>query len=538
MSIQSVVQPFGSIPEITFAVDDVKPFQKQLAQRKMYETLELKLGGKLESCSDYHTDVAKIELVNPLVGAVYTAFSDHRPLTLSPDIIWVTIAQGISHHMTIHAESMRKKFVKHKGQLDLIFSCTGWVAGSPENPWHEAFESWSSQIGEHVGKEYYDALVCDFSTTGPIERSVSQVTMMDTFKRYFRYVLMCICGIPEVTLKGSTDDWLRLREKVNVLEKFEMTWWLQHLLPICDQLISASQGEVDLKHWKSICKLEDAYGGSIINGWIVKLFPYLCDQANAPATRRNPVFESGQGCTSGRIPSGLSKVPFKWIDVSNNQTRSMEAIGGLTGVIQNEKTGSLEPVCGWAVREASQIDQLFIRAKDVFELKPKQVVSVEAIEQSYRPDLPFDLGTFYIDCDGFDFGNDKLIRVVAESELEPLDIDQAISNGCSPNWFRIGDGENEMLVINLSPNYSIRSKYKSSLKRWELAPIAVLSKSEESDSMKSPVIALTFSEFLEQLMESNGACYWREGGFKPHGRVFEFCEFAGIKQHGADGRDW
>jgi hypothetical protein len=51
---------------------------------------------------------------------------------------------------------------------------------------------------------------------------------MDSFQHYFNYSLgLCICGIPEIQIKGTKDDWIRLKEKMtNILKEFsELTVW-------------------------------------------------------------------------------------------------------------------------------------------------------------------------------------------------------------------------------------------------------------------------------------------------------------------------
>ena len=42
---------------------------------------------------------------HPLIDTIQTAFSRHYPLTLSPDSIWLAIAQGFSHHIAENAEA-------------------------------------------------------------------------------------------------------------------------------------------------------------------------------------------------------------------------------------------------------------------------------------------------------------------------------------------------------------------------------------------------------------------------------------------------
>src|SRR5262249_7211756 len=161
---------------------------------------------------------------------------------------------------------LRSRFVAHQERLALTCLVEDWVMGSPENPWPDAFRSWTDQIRDHVGAETHDTLICDFSTSGPVEITASRIVMMGILQRYFKYVMIGICGIHSVTLTGTSDDWLRLTEKAARLEKFDVGWWLAHLLPICKQFAQASQGRIDLPFWQSICKLREAYGGHIING--------------------------------------------------------------------------------------------------------------------------------------------------------------------------------------------------------------------------------------------------------------------------------
>jgi hypothetical protein len=46
------------------------------------------------------------------------------------------------------------------------------------------------------------------------------VALLDCFQPYFEYRMVCICGIPEITLEGMADDWRRLRDKVEALAPY------------------------------------------------------------------------------------------------------------------------------------------------------------------------------------------------------------------------------------------------------------------------------------------------------------------------------
>jgi hypothetical protein len=511
-------------PGITFEVDRVEPATEPLPECRAHEAAKWTVGN-LESCSDYHGTVVKDVHYQALLAAVHTAFSQHRPLTLSPDAVWLTIAQGVAHHMTIHGERLRPRFVSHSGKLDLVFECEGWAEGSPENPWAEAFASWAAQIRDHVGPRVHDLLVCEFGTTGPVERAASHVVMMDVFERYFHYRATCICGIPTVTLEGTTEDWRYLAGKVEALRDFDMDWWLPHLRPICEQFIRASCGDVDLAHWRGICKLRTEYGGDIINGWVARLFPYLRSFIGGPCNWRNPIFETGEGFQSLRAPSGLSRVPFTWRNLATGRVRRMEAIGGLLGVSQGRETLALRPKVGWAVREAPKLDTLLNR------LASHTTFSGTMVERdSY---LPEDLCAFYHRTNGaelFGRGGSAAVRITAAEEIEPLDWGEKLYPGSSgPDgriWHRIArlvDGS--WLAINLDINKHLAPwwddpalrKRRDELDCGLFAPICRGTDATRNKLGANPVVALSFTELLESLLGSGGKPAWLEPGFVGYG---------------------
>jgi hypothetical protein len=510
---------------ITFAVDDVKPAQELLPECKTHQGVMRILQGELTSCSDFSGDVVKDIDYQPLLASVFLAFSQHRPLVLTPDAVWLTIAQGVAHHMAIHGERLRSRFVSHTGKLRLVFEARGWVERSPENPWPEAFESWSGQIRGHVGAQIHDLLVCDFGTSGPVERAASQVVMMDIFERYFHYVLLCICGIPSVTLEGTTADWERLRDKARGLSIFELDWWLEHLLPICDQFVAASRGEVDLKHWQAICKLQTDYGGEVINGWVAKLFPYLREFVNGPCRRRNPIFETGEGFQTFVAPPGLSRVPFVWRDALTGHERSMEAVGGLVGVTQDAETLGLRPKVGWAVRRAPKMEAMLSR------LAAEHVTAAGA-DPSVRDargwreetDLPEDLALFYHATNGaelFGRGDEAVYRILPMERMEPLDWGKKAGK----SWHRfvtLRDGS--WLAVNLDRSrQDPRAKARGEWRRNPIfCPVCHVRKKWWGRAARKPVVAESFTELLERMLESGGEEFWLNAHFKPYGDAEEY----------------
>jgi hypothetical protein len=474
--------------------------------------------------------------MHPMLASVYIAFSQHRPLTLSPDAVWLTIIQGIGQHMAIHSEMLRRTFVSHDRKLDLVFEGDGWIKGTPENPWPEAFDSWTNQIREHVGVSVYDALVCDFETSTKTDIAASQVIMMDAFKKYFRYAAIGVCGIPEVTLTGEVKDWVHLEKKIEGLEPFQMEWWMKHIRPICNQFTEARRGNVDLGHWQSICKLQSAYGGHIINGWVAKMFPYVRGRASIECNVKSPVFENGEGIFAQSIGAGLSKVPFIFKDARRDNSWPMEAFGGLIGVQQDPETFGLEPISGWAIRDASEFEialhDLVSRHEFVVKKINKTVNLSEGekpVEETYAfKSLPIDYAKFHSDYEfaNINFGNSismKLLRFDPENkclwgEIESLSEDEICI--LDKDWYRIGkltDGRELTMHTGFSAcEAKVKFKLDNARKlRPVLAPICLSTPESRRLAKGNPVIAISLTDLLQKISIDDSTPYWEQPSFEP-----------------------
>lgn len=280
---------------------------------------------------------------HPFVHAAHLAFAEHRPLSLGPEQVWLLLAQGFANHINEHAESLRTLFVEHEGKKKLVVRRDDFVLDAPDNPWHEVIDAFCEQVKGHVHKRY-DLMVSDFSTTTPTTRTASCVTMMDALQSYFEYELRTLCGIPEIELTGTTEDWENIRTRVHNLEEFELGWWVKPLRPILDQLVATSKGEIDEAFWGSFYKFSGQSGGPFIHGWINHLFPYLRE---GETLIRNPHLEDDLGGpTSDQFPGALSVAPVQWEYLGRSIPLSF--LGGFFGVAQGSDL-TLRAEIGWGV---------------------------------------------------------------------------------------------------------------------------------------------------------------------------------------------
>jgi len=363
----------------SFPVSDVQPSTERLgtvpvATALQQATASLVDGAAgeappLEACSHVAGGLVAPG-AHPVVTAVQLAFDRHLPLVLSPDDVWILLAQGYALHVRQHAEALRERFVRHDGQLELDVRRDDFVPGSPDNPWPEVFDALSVQLREHLGKRH-DLIVADFSTTGPLERAVSQLVLMDAVERYFSYSCTSACGIPSVTLLGTPADWRSIQRRARVFGDFGLEDWARALDPVLQAFVDASEGRVDRVHWQSLYKRDDKSGGPYITGWIQVFFPYVVERRwvedpTHPRGRRaerglcpNPFLGSwrgdldgswASGLTSEALPTAVSAVPFAWRLPLMGLTREMSWLGGFAGVHQAPDTGAVRPKLAWGVR--------------------------------------------------------------------------------------------------------------------------------------------------------------------------------------------
>lgn len=303
--------------------------------------------------------------MNGFLQAAYTAFARHQGLVLSPDAVWLAIAQGFAVHVNMNAERLRDRFVKHEGKKYIEIQRNEFVKGSPDNDWMGGFSEFSNKIAEHVGKTR-DLVVSSFSTTGAIEKAASEVVLMDTVKAYFDYGCRTMCGIPEITLLGDSADWANMVHRAMALTEFdaELAPWIRQLTVVLGEFVKASRGNVVQSFWENFFKIGGGSGGPYINGAINVFFPYRKSYAGGNEFAVNKYIVGWEtprfgGLTTSDVPSGLCQVPFRWIYYTENYP--MQFLGGFVGAHHDEATNTVQPLIGWAVadrEEHASVDDL------------------------------------------------------------------------------------------------------------------------------------------------------------------------------------
>jgi hypothetical protein len=312
--------------------------------------------------------------MHPIIQALHWAFADHRPVILSPDMIWLLLCQGLATHVRVDPERWRKEFVAHEGARHVEVFQNDLERRNPDSPWDDAVERLSAAVREQLvpGTEVFRPT---FSTTGTAERIAAEIVFLDAMGAYFSYGIATLCGIPAIGLEGTVNDWKLLAERAEEVARFDLEWWIGSLRPILAEFVAAAGGKANPAVWKSIFKWSEVSGGDCVTGWIVAFFPYLWksdgDLERNPwlvdhADRRTVLFTAGtispvreieggfhaqwvEGPGSDELPSSISRVSFVWHCLGDRL--DMEFLGGFMGVAQLQPSLALRPEIGWAIRE-------------------------------------------------------------------------------------------------------------------------------------------------------------------------------------------
>ncbi|EFC48394.1 predicted protein [Naegleria gruberi] len=352
-----------------------------------------------------HVKVLKniVSKPHPVVSCYCTAYSEHYPLIIIPDHIWMMISQSLVRHLHLHPEILQQVDIKKKEMR--VEMPTHYNEETQSTNWSAVIEDIHQQIVQTcTTSEKLDLdgfLDHNFSTSTSVEKVASKILLMEAFKDYFTYTNDFMCGIPCVTILGTLQDWTLMRQKVNRLDDFGMGWWRKVLALIIDRIIETAQKDTltdELKlFWNGVARFDSSSGENFITGWINYFFPYDKDgnisnqmQSFMEMEERFPnvdkyvddfedhgfedcEFEEEEGENSPQSSIELAALKmqktFRWkpsfnedcfpcplaiakVNVENHPSlKELYYVSGFMGIDFDHEIGGLKPVISWAIAE-------------------------------------------------------------------------------------------------------------------------------------------------------------------------------------------
>ena len=387
----AVAQTQGSI---TFVVDEnLAPIEKsnkylfdgkRLANSILYGENIPKEAYRIVATSFADAQCMKSMGKDAFYRCIVHAYANHKSITLSPDMIWLLISQGFARYVNAHSEELRPLLVSHTGKINLAIE-TQKDLFSGDADWPKLIDDFASQIGRYTKDDIAKTITTDFSTTSQVERVASQITLMESVKSYFEYIVYYVaCGIPSITLEGTPSDWQLVLEKTRRLEAYGLGQWAKSLEPILKEFVRAAEGNPKQSFWQSMVKKHKVnklkYGGcssekpTKLDGWLLKFFP----DENGRTLDRVP--------TTKDMPSERVRVGFKYriFDPEQGTVMSetpMELWAGFIGAEEDTITNRLTPKIGWLVRQTESDDDVLndMKKKDEdwgIELRVREVPEI------------------------------------------------------------------------------------------------------------------------------------------------------------------
>lgn len=261
---------------------------------------------------------------NGFVGTIRLAYNLHHALVIKPDDVWIAIMVQFASYMSAHAEELRDKFVTHQGKKELNVGMSG-------NLYTCDYARWCHFITDEIVKNVKDPSIREwvmpnFSTTTEKEKLVGAAVLMGTMKQFFGYKCTLLCGLPEVTMLGTVEDWEKIQSKAHRLLEFDckeeyLSKWYVMLEKVLEKFTESKRGRPDVVWWNRVCSnFSGGSGPSYLSGWItvfsvfnekgtwiggqrsVELYAQQRWHAEAGAPEGWPVIDSNQ------IPSGCVRM--------------------------------------------------------------------------------------------------------------------------------------------------------------------------------------------------------------------------------------
>ena len=314
----------------------------------------------LGASPNFYTSKVYTKGINNILQGFYSAYENHLPIRLTPDIIWLLIVQGFSHHVNYNSKELREKFVNFEGKkkLEIIIPKYHSYKQMKSEDYAELFENLTEKIKENVGEELINTIDFNFSTSNEITKVVGYASIMSSLKKFFEFRGFChMCNYPYIILEGKLEDWESILKKTKDLSKYDLERWTSMLEIPLKEIIETKKGNINKQFWKSILypdKIDEKIEiGEYeyktiqvdgINGWLLTFFPYYKDgyfrYTNSIKTE-----------DLWRLPEKILKTPLLMKSDDEGETPMIIYSGFLGMKVDKEKNNLVTAEIGWYVKE-------------------------------------------------------------------------------------------------------------------------------------------------------------------------------------------
>lgn len=304
---------------------------------------------------------------NGFVHSITNAYNYHQNIQLRPDDVWIAIMTQFSLYVEANSEELRDIFVSHVGEKEIVVSQTAILDSAD---YGQLASDMALELEKHIkDPALREWIIPAFTTTDNNDKIVGSVIMMATLKKYFGYGFQLCCGLPEVTLLGTPEDWKEICDRAEKLRNYGKTCssWVELLAPVLLEFYKTSKGEYDVDFWNKVCHYSGGGSGpTFLSGWITAfcVFGDKGEWQGEKGSIQKMVLQEGQDenkrssyvaetikldypkIDTDDIPPGYVTVPIK-IDDNGKEHKSIMFAGHMLSERLDVK--SLAPKLSWAI---------------------------------------------------------------------------------------------------------------------------------------------------------------------------------------------
>jgi len=234
------------------------------------------------------------------------AYNNHLPLKIRPDDIHLALQLIFSTTITNNKDKLRSLFVdmdnQEKKLIEIELNHFDFTL---------ILQSFRNEIKSNMlNKEFSDKFSTNYSTTNHIISNSSGSLLMNASKEYFTYKMYLSCGIPEIIMTGTNEDWIKLNDFYHYMKNLfikeydllELIPWFENFDHVMNMFIELSRKDsTDLsqtdyaKFWSRVITYTPYGSGNDqkLGGWIRLFFPYnTSKQLNPLVSEKIPCLDT------------------------------------------------------------------------------------------------------------------------------------------------------------------------------------------------------------------------------------------------------
>ncbi|KAM9995336.1 hypothetical protein ACTFIY_001518 [Dictyostelium cf. discoideum] len=322
---------------------------------KKTNILKSSLDNKGDKEKEENEDLKIIVGYNSFIYSAWDSYNYHHHLEIRPDNIWMILM-------------IKKKILQVFTDYSILEVGSGNGSGGSDDI---SFEKLTNDMVDEICKNIKDPSIRDwiipsFSTTTLSDKIIFSTVLMSTLKKDFIYRYGSKCGLPKVTLLGTVDDWIQLKERSLKLKEFNISdsdcsssssssgdgdgdnenlmnkWVDKYLLEILDNFIESSKGKPNKTWWNQMIDFREQSGSSVLSGWLSAFCLFkddgsFEDNAHLDCPQLYPETKWPKiNCIS--ISNGFISTPIQLTDSNGSIYNSQLFSGHFASKIKNKNT--------------------------------------------------------------------------------------------------------------------------------------------------------------------------------------------------------